>query len=163
MLVAVISTEQNEIFLDLGMDWRVLAFTTGLAALTTVSFGLAPALRATRTEPAMLLQSGSRGATVGRERFSLRRILIVSQVGLSVVLLMGALLFVRSLRNLTTLNVGFQQAGILVTSVDFTRLQLPEQRYTEYKRDLVKRVQAHPWCRIRRPCHACSIWGKHLE
>ena len=142
LLVAFISTEQNQIFLDLGMDWRVLAFTAGLAALTTVSFGLAPALRATRAEPAMLLQSGSWGATVGRELFSLRRILIVSQVGLSVVLLMGALLFVRSLRNLTTLNVGFQQTGILVTSVDFTRLQLPEERYTEYKRDLVKRVQA---------------------
>src|SRR5712672_4174955 len=98
MLVTFISTEQNEIFLDLGMDWRVLAFTTALAALTTVSFGLAPALRATRAEPATLLQSGSPGATGGRERFSLRRILIVSQVGLSVVLLMGALLFVRSLR-----------------------------------------------------------------
>jgi predicted permease len=144
MLVAFISTDQNQIFLDLGMDWRVLAFTTGLAALTTVSFGLAPALRATRAEPATLLQSGSRGATGGRERFSLRRILIVSQVGLSVVLLMGALLFVRSLRNLTTLNVGFQQTGILVTSVDFTRLQLAEERYSEYKRDLVKRVQAIP-------------------
>jgi len=144
MLVAFISTQQNPIFLDLGMDWRVLAFTTALAVLTTVSFGLAPALRATRAEPATLLQSGSRGTTGGRERFSLRRILIVSQVGLSVVLLMGALLFVRSLRNLTTLNVGFQQTGILVTSVDFGRLQIPEDRYTEYKRDLVKRVQAIP-------------------
>ena len=144
MLVAFISTGQSQVFLDLGMDWRVLAFTTGLAALTTISFGLAPALRATRAAPAMLLQSGSRGATGGRERFSLRRILVVSQVGLSVVLLMGALLFARSLRNLTTLNVGFQQTGILVTSVDFTRLQLPEERYTEYKRDLVKRVQAIP-------------------
>jgi len=144
MLVAFISTQQNQVFLDLGMDWRVLAFTTALAVLTTVFFGLAPALRATRAEPATLLQSGSRGTTGGRERFSLRRILIVSQVGLSVVLLMGALLFVRSLRNLTTLNVGFQQTGILVTSVDFGRLQLPEDRYTEYKRDLVKRVQAIP-------------------
>ncbi|HUE56851.1 MAG TPA: ABC transporter permease, partial [Candidatus Udaeobacter sp.] len=143
-LVAFISTQQNQIFLDLGMDWRVLAFTTALAVLTTLSFGLAPALRATRAEPATLLQSGSRGATVGRERFSLRRILIVSQVGLSVVLLMGALLFVRSLRKLTTLNVGFQQTGILVTYVDFTHLQLPEERYTEYKRDLVKRVEAIP-------------------
>jgi putative ABC transport system permease protein len=45
---------------------------------------------------------------------------------------------------LTTLNVGFQQTGILVTSVDFGRLQIPEARYTEYKRDLVKRVQAIP-------------------
>jgi putative ABC transport system permease protein len=144
MLVAFISTQQNQIFLDLGMDWRVLAFTTALAVLTTVSFGLAPAMRATRAEPATLLQSGSRGTTGGRERFSLRRILIVSQVGLSVVLLTGALLFVRSLRNLTTLNVGFQQTGILITSVDFGRLQIPEERYTEYKRDLVKRVQAIP-------------------
>jgi putative ABC transport system permease protein len=144
MLVAFISTQQNQILLDLAMDWRVLAFTTGLAALTTISFGLAPALRATRAEPAALLQSGTRGATGSRERFSLRRILIVSQVGLSVVLLMGALLFVRSLRNLTTLNVGFQQSGILVTSVDFRRLQLPEEHFTEYKRDLIKRVQAIP-------------------
>ncbi len=123
LLVAFISTPQSQIFLDLGMDWRVMAFTTGLAVLTTVSFGLAPAVRATRAEPATLLQSGSRGSTGGRERFSLRRFLVVSQVALSVVLLMGALLFVRSLRNLTTLNVGFQQSG---------------------KRDLVKRVQAIP-------------------
>jgi len=144
MLVAFISTQQNQVFLDLGMDWRVLVFTTALAALTTVSFGLAPALRATRADPATLLQSGSRGTTGGRERFSLRRILIVSQVGLSVVLLTGALLFVRSLRNLTTLNVGFQQTGILVTSVDFGRLKIPEERYTEYKIDLVKRVEAIP-------------------
>lgn len=144
MLVAFISTQQNQISLDLGMDWRLLAFTTALAVLTTVSFGLAPAIRATRAEPATLLQSGSRGSTGGRERFSLRRILVVSQVALSVVLLMGALLFVRSLRNLTTLNVGFQQTGILITSVDFDRLHLPEERYTEYKRDLVKRVQSMP-------------------
>ncbi len=144
MLVAFISTQQNQISLDLGMDWRVLVFTTALAVLTTVSFGLAPAIRATRAEPATLLQSGSRGSTGGRERFSLRRILVVSQVALSVVLLMGALLFVRSLRNLTTLNVGFLQTGILVTTLDFDRLHLPEERYTEYKRELVKHVQAMP-------------------
>jgi putative ABC transport system permease protein len=155
MLVAFISTQQNQIFLDLGMDWRVLAFTTALAVLTTVSFGLAPAIRATRAEPATLLQSGSRGSTGGRERFSLRRILVVSQVALSVVLLMGALLFVRSLRNLTTLNVGFQQTGILITSVDFERLQIPEERFTEYKRDLVKQVQAIPG--IESAAHAMLV------
>jgi putative ABC transport system permease protein len=144
MLVAFISTPQSQIFLDLGIDWRLLSFTTALAVLTTVSFGLAPAVRATRAEPATLLQSGSRGTSGGRERFSLRRILVVSQVALSVVLLMGALLFVRSLRNLTTLNVGFQQSGILVTSFDFQRLQIPEERFTEYKRDILKHVQAIP-------------------
>jgi putative ABC transport system permease protein len=144
LLVAFISTSDNQIFLDLGMDWRVLAFTTGLAVLTTILFGLAPAVRATRAEPATLLQSGTRGMTSGRERFGLRRILVVSQVGLSIVLLMGALLFSRSLRNLVTLDVGFQQNGILITSVDFKRLQLPEARYADYKREIVKHVSSIP-------------------
>src|SRR5215472_154193 len=138
MLVAFLSTANNQIFLDLGTDWRVLGFATALAVLTTVLFGLAPAFRATRVEPATLLQSGTRGMTGGRERFSLRRILVVSQVALSVVLLMGALLFARSLRNLTTLNIGFQQNGILVTSVNFKHVQLPEASYVEYRRLLVK-------------------------
>ena len=144
LLVAAISTSDNQIFLDLTMDWRVLAFTTSLAVLTTVFFGLAPAVRATRAEPAALLQSGSRGMSGGRERFSLRRILVVSQVGLSVVLLMGALLFSRSLRNLVTLDAGFQQNGILITSVDFKQLPIVEERYAEFKREMVKRVQTIP-------------------
>jgi putative ABC transport system permease protein len=154
-LVAFISTPRNKILLDLGMDWRVLAFTTALAVLTTVFFGLAPALRATRAEPATLLQSGSRGSTVGRERFSLRRILVVSQVALSVVLLMGALLFVRSLRNLTTLNLGFRDNGVLITSVDFDRLHIPEERYTEFKRDLLQHVQAIPG--VQSAAHAMLV------
>jgi putative ABC transport system permease protein len=144
MLVAFISTPDNQIFLDLGMDWRVMVFTTGLAVLTTVFFGLVPAVRATRAEPTTLLQSGSRGTSGGRERFSLRRILVVSQVALSIVLLVGALLFARSLRNLTTLNAGFQQNGILITNVDFRRLQMPEERLAEYKREIAKRIQAIP-------------------
>lgn len=144
LLVAFISTSDSQVYLDLGMDWRVLAFTTGLAVMTTISFGLAPAIRATRAEPATLLQSGGRGSSGGKERFSLRRILVVSQVALSVVLLMGALLFVRSLRNLTTLNAGFQQTGILVAGIDFERLTIPDERFSEYKREIVKRVQAIP-------------------
>jgi len=144
MLVAFISTGDSRIFLDLGMDWRVLGFATALAVLTTILFGLAPAFRGTRVEPAALLQSGSRGMTGGRKRLGLRRILVVSQVGLSVVLLMGALLFARSLRNLTTLNIGFQQNGILVTSVNFKHVQLPEASYVEYRRLLVKAVKAIP-------------------
>jgi putative ABC transport system permease protein len=144
MLVAFISTGDSKIFLDLAMDWRVLGFATALAMLTTILFGLAPAFRATRVEPAALLQSGSRGMTGGRKRLGLRRILVVSQVGLSVVLLMGALLFARSLRNLTTLNMGFQQNGILVTSVDFRRVHLPEAGFVEYRRQLVKAAKAIP-------------------
>ena len=155
MLVAFISTGDSKIFLDLGMDWRVLGFATALAVLTTILFGLAPAFRATRVEPATLLQSGSRGMTGGRKRLGLRRVLVVSQVGLSVVLLMGALLFARSLRNLTTLNMGFQQNGILLTSVDFKRVQLPEASFVEYKRQLVKAVKAIPG--VESAAHATMV------
>jgi putative ABC transport system permease protein len=144
LLVSFISTPNSQIFLDLGTDWRLLFFTTALAVLTTVLFGLTPALRATRGEPATLLQSGSRGSTGGRERFSLRRALVVSQVALSVVLLIGALLFVRSLRNLTTLNVGFQQTGVLIASIDFDRLHLPQERNYEFKRQIIQSIQAQP-------------------
>lgn len=144
VLIASLSTPNSEIFLDMGTDWRILGFTTGLAVLTTVLFGLAPAVRAARGEPATLLQSGTRGSTGGRERFSLRRALVVSQVGLSVVLLVGALLFARSLRNLTTLNVGFQQTGVLVAEIGFDRLHLPEDRNYEFKRQLIKRVEGVP-------------------
>jgi len=145
LLVRFISTSSNHIFLDLSMDWRLLAFTTGLAVLTTLLFGLAPAIRATRAEPAALLQSGSRGSTGGgRERLSLRRALVVSQVALSIVLLMGALLFARSLRNLTTLNVGFQQTGVLLTSIDFEHAHVPEERFADYHREILKHVRAIP-------------------
>src|SRR5262249_41295678 len=144
LLFAFICHPDYQILLDLSMDWRLLAFPTALAVLTTILFGLAPAIRATRAEPAALLQSGSRGSSAHTERFGLRRILVVSQVALSIVLLMGALLFARSLRNLTTLDTGFKQTGILVTSVDFDRLGVPEERHIEYNRDIVQRVQAIP-------------------
>ena len=106
----------------------MLAFTAALAILTCLLFGLAPALRSTRRSPGEVLKAGSRGMTAGRERFGLRRILVVSQVALSLVLLVGALLFVRSLHNLLTLQTGFQQDGILIASVSFARLDLPPER-----------------------------------
>ena len=144
MLVAFISTPNSKILLDLGMDWRILAFTTGLSVLTTVLFGLAPAIRASRGEPATLLQSGSRGSSAGREGISLRRILVVSQVALSVVLLIGALLFARSLRNLTNLNVGFQQTRVLVTSINFDRLHLPQEQNYDFKRQVIEHLKTLP-------------------
>jgi putative ABC transport system permease protein len=144
LLVSFMSTSRSPIFLDMALDWRVLGFTAGLAILTTVLFGLTPAIRATRMAPSVVLKSGGRGMSAGHERFGLRRILVTSQVALSLVLLVGSLLFVRSLRNLFTLDAGFQQNGILITSVDFTHLNLPPERRTGFKRDLLARVRAIP-------------------
>ena len=75
---------------------------------TCLLFGLLPAIRATRTAPGAAMKAGSRGSTDTRERFGLRRALVVAQVALSLVLVVGALLFVRSLRNLMTLDAGLR-------------------------------------------------------
>ena len=143
-LVAFLSTPGNPIFLDMPTDWRVLGFAAGLAILTTVLFGLIPGLRAGRVPPASVLRSGGRGMTAGRERFRLQRILVASQVALSLVLLAGALLFARSLQNLMSRNLGFQQNGVLVANADFTRLHLPEAQSDSFVRDLLHRIRAIP-------------------
>jgi predicted permease len=143
-MVVFLSTENAHIFVDLHADWRVLGFTSALAILTCAIFGLTPALRATRVAPVVVLKSTGRGMTAGRERFGLRRALVVSQVAMSLVLLVGALLFVRTLRNLLTLDPGFQQQGVLVTSVDLSRLNLAAERRQGFKRELLDRVRAIP-------------------
>ena len=143
-LLAFLSTQGSPLFMDLRADWRVFAFTAGLAVLTCVLFGLTPALRSTRVAPASVLKAVGRGMTSGRERFGLRRVLVVSQVALSLVLLFGALLFVRTLRNLMTLDPGFRQDGILVAGIDITRLNIAADRRQAFKRELLDRVRALP-------------------
>jgi predicted permease len=143
-LVAFLSTEGDPLFVDLGTDWRILGFTAGLAVLTTVLFGLAPALRATRVAPGAVLKAAGRGMTAARERFGLRRILVVSQVALSLVLVVGALLFIRSLRNLETLNAGFQENGILVLNLDYTKLNIAQERRQLFNKEMRDRIAAIP-------------------
>ena len=143
-LVSFISTQDTQLFVDLAPDWRMLAFTAGLAVLTCLLFGLTPALRATRTSPGTVMKATGRGMTASRERFGLRRVLVVSQVAMSLVLLVGAFLFVGTLRNLLTLDAGFRQTGILVTLIDLGRLKLPQGSREQFKRDLLERVRAIP-------------------
>ncbi len=143
-LVSLISTEQNRVFVDLTPDWRVLGFTLGLAVLTCLLFGLAPALRATRDGSAEVLKAGGRGNTAGRDRFGLRRGLVTVQVALSLVLLVGALLFSRSLGRLLSVDPGFRANGILITDLDLTELKLAPDRRQPFKRDLLQQVRAIP-------------------
>ncbi|HTB10905.1 MAG TPA: ABC transporter permease [Bryobacteraceae bacterium] len=144
VLVAMISTQSDTMFLELAPDYRVLGFTAALAVLTCILFGLAPALRATKSSPASAMRASGRGLTANRERFGLRRILVVTQVALSLVLLVGALLFVGSLRNLMSVNAGFRQDGILVANLGFESLNIPKDRRVEYRRQLVEKIRAIP-------------------
>jgi predicted permease len=82
--------------------------------------------------------------TAAPERFRMQRVLVASQVALSLVLLAGALLFARSLRNLMARDPGFQDNGVLVANVDFTPLKLPATQQRPFERDLLERVRAIP-------------------
>ncbi|HEX8117110.1 MAG TPA: FtsX-like permease family protein, partial [Pyrinomonadaceae bacterium] len=144
VLVSLLSTERNPLFVNLTPDWRVLVFGAGAAVLTCALFGLAPALRAARVAPGAAMKAAGRGLTAGRERFGLRRALVVSQVALSLVLVAGALLFSRSLSKLATQDAGLRREGVLVTRVGFTRLKLPAERRLAFKDELLRRVRAVP-------------------
>jgi putative ABC transport system permease protein len=144
ILLRSLSTESDLIELDVSLNWRMLFFTGAVAILTCAFFALVPAFRASRTEPAIVLKGGSRGTTAGPERFSFQRLLVVSQIAVSVVLLVGALLFTQSFRNLATLDPGFRQKGILITIAEFRRLNLPSNRYVSYIHELLAAVKTLP-------------------
>ena len=143
-LVAFIGTSAPDVFVDLHPDWLVLSFTLAIALLTTILFGMAPAFRATRIAPAAALKSAGRNLAGGREHFSLRRGLVVSQVAFSLVLLVGAMLFVRSLKNILSVNAGFQTAGIMEADLDFRQLKIPAPQRQAYKLGLIDRLRALP-------------------
>jgi putative ABC transport system permease protein len=143
LLVAFLSTHDNQIFVELTPDWRVLGFATALAILTCVLFGLVPAMQASRTDPGVVMKAG-RGLTASRDRFLLRRALVVSQIALSLVLLTGAFLFVRTFQNLLTQDAGFEQDHLLVVDFDFSPLKLPPASQMAYKQALLARMQSIP-------------------
>jgi putative ABC transport system permease protein len=122
----------------------VFAFIAGLAVAACLLFGLSPALRATGADPGKAMQAGGRSSTDSRERFALRRGLVVVQVALSMVLIIGAMLFGRSLRNLVNVDPGFRIDGIVAVNVDLRRATIdPEARMQTYTQ-IMERVRAVP-------------------
>jgi predicted permease len=143
-LVLAFTTGGTPPNLRLVMDWRVLLFAVSAAALTCVVFGSVPALRATRTDPIDAMKAGGRATTGGRERFSLQRLLVVSQIAVSLVLLVGALLFVQSFRNLMTFDPGMREAGITEAFFGYWQSSMPKERWAEFQRQLLEEVRAVP-------------------
>jgi len=144
LLVSLLSTQGNMVFINLDRDWRVFAFAGALAVLTAILFGLAPALRSTRTGSGDVLKLAGRGTTASREGFGLRRMLVVVQVALSLVLVVGALLFAGTLNNLLSAETGFRPEGVLIARVGFGALHLPKERIAGFRQDLLERLRSIP-------------------
>lgn len=112
LLVAQFSTFADRIDMDLGIDWRVAAFTAAVAAFVTVVFGLAPALRATRVEPTDALRERGRSER-GHARWGVGSALVVMQVALCLALIVAAGLFGRTFATLAARPLGFDSANVL--------------------------------------------------
>jgi predicted permease len=143
-LISSLSTQGGKVTLSTGTDWHVLLFAAGVAALTCILFGAAPAVKASASDPATAMKTGSRGTTAGRERFSVQRVMVVSQVSVSLLLLVGALLFVRSFYNLMTVNLGMREKGITIASIGFLESNIPQQQIDEFKRRLLEDIRSVP-------------------
>jgi predicted permease len=120
LIVAQLSTTTNRVFLDVGIDWRMLAFTGVIAVATAVLFGVVPALRASRVAPIDAMKEQGRGTSSGR-RVGLSGSLVMAQVALSLVLLVSAGLFVRTFATLSTRDVGFERDRALIVSISAQR------------------------------------------
>ena len=121
LLVRQLSTPSSGVTLDLAFDWRVLLFTAGISTVTALVFGIAPAFGLTGVSPYDVVKEQSRTVT-GDRRFGLRNALVAVQVALSLALLVGGVLFVRTLTALTATPLGFNPEGLMAINVEAREL-----------------------------------------
>ena len=143
-LVAMMQHANNPLLIDVHPDLSVLGFTALACIVTGILFGLTPALRATRVEltPALKQTAGSLGTT--REKMYTSKSLVVAQVAFSVVLLFCAGLFIRTLVNLETMNVGFSRDNLLLFGVSPKDAGYKGQRYADVCREIQSRIAQLP-------------------
>ncbi|HXD34186.1 MAG TPA: ABC transporter permease [Pyrinomonadaceae bacterium] len=128
---------------EYSLNWRVLGFTVGVSLITGIVFGLAPAWRATRADLTSALKTSTRGSSaITRSR--LIKGLVVIQVAMSLVLLVGAGLFVRTLRNLEHVDVGFNQQNLLLFTLNPSIVGYKDQKLAQFYEQLLPRIDAIP-------------------
>ncbi len=143
-VASLLPTSHFPIRLDFGFDWRVFAYAMAAALFTGAIVGLWPALRAGRTDVNSVLQSAGRSDTAGVSRHRLRSVLVVAQVAGSLVLLIVAGLFVRSLMRAQRAYMGFDADHVLNLTLDPREVGYDDARATTFYRDLETRVRALP-------------------
>ncbi|HEV2665203.1 MAG TPA: ABC transporter permease, partial [Blastocatellia bacterium] len=155
-LLALLVGSSGGFAVDLRLDWRALGFTAAVSALTGVLFGLAPALRATRIVLTPMLKETPGGALPARSRLS--KALVVAQVAMSLVLLIGAGLFVRTLRNLDRIDAGFDRENLLIFSVN---PRYEASRRANLYQQMTERIAALPGVRTVSSSHYPLLAGSY--
>jgi predicted permease len=131
----------TRMFLPGDIDWRVLALSAGVCLISTLLFGLVPAIQTSKIDLASALKAESGGVVGGRGRGMVRSTLVLVQVALSFVLLVGAGLLFQSLRGVQNTNPGFRTHGVLNTYIDFVAAGYSTQRARDFEDELLDRLQ----------------------
>lgn len=130
---------------DIGLDGTVLGFTLLVSVITAVAFGLAPAIQATKVDVIGWLKEGSGKSSAGLRRRLMRRLLVVSEVTLSLVLLIGAGLLIKSFVRLQQVDPGFKSDNLLTMSIAIPAAKYPDpQRQRAFFQQVIQQAQAAP-------------------
>jgi putative ABC transport system permease protein len=147
MLLRFLDTSNSTVVLDLSLDLRVLAFTMGIAIGTGILFGLVPALQGTHVDPHFAMKANARGVVESHARFALGKMLVMVQVALSLVLLVGAGLMLKTFAKLATVDAGFDKNQVLLIRVDPRYASVPPDRRLPLYQELQQRLGAIPGVR----------------
>jgi putative ABC transport system permease protein len=128
---------------QVGIDYRVLTFALGVSALTGILFGIVPALQASKLDVTSALKEGGRSAE-GHRRTSARSLLLIGEVALSLVLLVGAGLLIKSFLRLQEIRPGFNPHNVLIANVALPGAKYKDQQFVEFFRQLKERLEAAP-------------------
>jgi predicted permease len=143
MLIVMVSSGSKPLPLDVTPNVRILGFTILASLLSAVIFGTAPALRATRIEPNSVLKSGA-GAMQAMSQSPLGKALVVAQVALSLLLLVGAGLFMRTLINLQNVPTGYNQQNVMLFHMDTSTTGLKDAYLSQMLHEVEEKVKAVP-------------------
>jgi predicted permease len=147
LLVRMVKDAPNSMMLDIRPDLRVLLFTIGVSLLTGLIFGLAPAWRSAGVNVSGTLKEAGRGLTGGSTRIGIGKILVIAQIAISVMLLIGAGWFLRTLRNLQNVDLGYPRDKIVLVGVDFLSAGYSGERLPVVYNDVRDRLARIPGVR----------------
>jgi putative ABC transport system permease protein len=148
----------------IALDGRVLLFLAGATVLTTVGFGLAPALRASRGAASDALKEGARGASAGRRKLRARHVFVAAQVAVAFVLLVGAGLLVRSLRRVLDVDLGYRTEGLVAGQLPLAMEDPDPGVLGRYVQRLLEAVRAEPGIQAAAVATALPLrgWGDSM-
>jgi predicted permease len=130
--------------IDLSFDARVLGFTVVLSLLTSLVFGIIPAIKASRTDINEVLKVGGRGGALGWTHNRLRGLLVIAEIALALVALVGSGLFLRSMRNAQQFNPGFESQNLFQMFFDLGALRYDANHGQQFFRDVIERAKSVP-------------------